>query len=110
MKLSKLVKQRIDLLDAKETNWNKLKRKVVEDTEHAAKKIKLDVGGKIFCIAKSHLLSVEGSYFHAMLSSGHWKPDRDEVYFIDPNPKHFDRIMDYLRTGELSYVGMRPKH
>jgi hypothetical protein len=41
-----------------------------------------------------------------MLSSGKWQPDEDGVYFIDRNPKHFDRILDYLRTGELTFEGL----
>lgn len=105
---SQLVAKQIEILDAKQTNWNKLKRKVEGDTKHAAKKIKLDVGGKIFCIGKSHLLSVEGSYFHAMLSSGRWIPDSDGAYFVDRSRKQFGRIMDYLRTGKLSFEGLRP--
>lgn len=52
-----------------------------EDAAHAFKKIKLDVGGKIFCISKTHLLRVECSYFHATLAFGHWKPGSDGAYF-----------------------------
>src|SRR5437868_5805630 len=32
------------------------------------------------------------------------------VYFIDRNPKHFDRILDFLRTGKLSTSGLKPHH
>lgn len=67
------------------------------------------MGGKIFCILKTHLLSVEGSYFHAMLASGQWNPDSEgDAYFIDLNPKQFDRVIEYLRTSELSFEGLRP--
>lgn len=69
--------------------------------------IKLNVGGKIFCIGKSQLLSVQGSYFHAMLGSGLWEPDSDGAYFIDRNSKNFDRVLDYLRTGKFSFLGLR---
>lgn len=50
-------------------------------------KIKLNVGGKIFTTSKTTLLSVPGSYFHALLSSGKWLPDEDNEYFIDRSPK-----------------------
>jgi hypothetical protein len=30
------------------------------------------------------------------------------AYFIDANPKHFDRILDYLRTGEMNFTGLQP--
>lgn len=53
------------------------------------------------------MIRVEGSYFHAMLSSGQWSPDSGDAYFLDLNPKQFDRVMDYLRTGELSFEGLR---
>lgn len=36
-----------------------------------------------------------------MLCSDHWKPNDDGAFFIDRNPKHFGRILDYLRTGKL---------
>lgn len=94
-------------MEAKASKWNKLKRKVQEDAEQAQKKVKLDVGGKIFCISKPHLLSVEGSYFHAMLGSGQWNPDSDGAYFIDRDPRHFERVLDYLRTGKISFTGLR---
>lgn len=108
LKTSTLISQTIQLLDPKQASWGKLKLQIEEDTTPAAKKIKLDVGGRIFCIGKSHLLCVESSYFHAMLSSGHWKPDTGGANFIDRNPKHFDRILDCLRTGDLSFAGLRP--
>lgn len=50
---------------------------------------------------KTNLLKFEGSYFHALLGSGKWLPDVDGAYFIDLNPEHFGRILDYLRTNKL---------
>jgi len=54
-------------------------------------------------------MSFEGSYFHTMLSSGHWKPDEDGFYFIDRNPKHFPVILDYMRTGKIDLDDYSPK-
>jgi len=51
-------------------------------------------------------MSVQGSFFYAMLSSEHWQPDEDGEYFIDRNPKNFDRILDYLRTGKWEIRGL----
>lgn len=104
---SELMTKRLELIQAKEAHWNALERKLEENAAHAAERIKLDVGGKVFCISKTHLLSVQGSYFHAMLGSGHWKPDSDGAYFIDRSPEHFDRILEYLITGKLSFNGLR---
>jgi hypothetical protein len=28
------------------------------------------------------------------------------VYFVDRNPNHFDRILDYLRTGRFTFEGL----
>ncbi|KDO31917.1 hypothetical protein SPRG_03133 [Saprolegnia parasitica CBS 223.65] len=42
-----------------------------------------------------------------MLGSGHWQPNAETgAYFIDIDPIHFDRVMVYLRTGELSFDGL----
>jgi len=32
---------------------------------------------------------------------GNFKPDEDGSYFIDRNPKYFDYVFDYLRSGKL---------
>jgi hypothetical protein len=104
--LSKQVEERYSLLEAKEKRWKFLKGQMKKDAAKAKHKIRLEIGGKIFTTSKSSLLRVEGTYFHAMLSSGKWQPDEDGVYFVDRNPKYFDRILDYLRTGELSLEGL----
>lgn len=104
---SDLMIKRLQAVKAKEAKWNELKRKVLEDAEQAPKIIKLDVGGKIFIISKSQLLSEEASYFHAMLASGQWQLDGDGAYFIDRDPEHFYRVLGYLRTGKISFTGLR---
>jgi len=75
----------------------------------ARTKIKLDIGGKIFSTSKSTLMAFEGSYFHAMLSSGHWQPDEDGTYFIDRNPKFFGLILDFMRTGKIDLTDLSKK-
>lgn len=48
-------------------------------------------GGQRFAASKTTLLSLEGSFFHAMLASGRWKPDADGVYvkpFLFTNINH----------------------
>ena len=47
------------------------------NAQKAKQKIRLEVGGQIFVTSKSTLLSVEGTYFYALLSSGKWEPDED---------------------------------
>lgn len=76
----------------------------------------MNVGGTRYSAFKSTLLSIEGSYFSAMLSSDRWKPDDkgndgDDAYtkgeyFINRDSTHFHRILNYLRSGTLSVDGM----
>ena len=75
--LSKQVEQRINELDEKEENRKSLEQKMNSNAQKAKQKIRLEVGGQIFATSKSTLLSVEGTYFHALLSSGKWEPDED---------------------------------
>jgi len=44
-----------------------------------------------------------------MLSSGHWQPDEDGAYFVDRNPKFFDMILDYMRTGKIDISDLNKK-
>jgi BTB/POZ domain len=70
--------------------------------EHS-KRVKLNVGGQLFETSTSTLTSVEGSYFHSLLS-GRWAAphaDNDGSYFIDRNPNMFHYILDFLRGEEL---------
>jgi len=83
--------------------------KMKENAEKAKSKIILDIGGTRFTTSKSTLMAFEGSYFHAMLSSGHWQPDEDGSYFIDRNPKFFDIILDYMRTGKFDISDLNKK-
>lgn len=103
LKSSEMITQRLKFLETKETNWNKLKHKMHEDAAHASTKVKLDVDLRHL---KTHSLRVEDSYFHAMLAPGRWKPGSDGAYFIDHDPEHFDRVLNYLRTGKLSLEGL----
>jgi hypothetical protein len=101
---SETIAKRMEIVEEKEAKWEQLRLKLQQNAAKAKKKIKLDVGGKLFATSKENLLRFEGSYFHAMLASGQWEPDaEDGAYFIDMDPEGFDRILSYLRTGELSF-------
>jgi len=66
----------------------------------AANKIVFDVGGQRFATSKASLLRIKGTYFEGLVASGKWKPDADGVYFIDRDPTHFGRILNYLRDPD----------
>ncbi|KAF0687058.1 Aste57867_21139 [Aphanomyces stellatus] len=68
--------------------------------------VSLNVGGRVFQTSRATLLRQEGSYFDAMLSSGQWQPDAQGAYFIDLDPTHFARVLNYLRFGDLALDGL----
>lgn len=68
--------------------------------------VRLKVGGDVFDVEKSVLLSVRDTYFYAMLSSGSWQPDADGAYSIDRPAVGFDRILEYLSSGILTLAGL----
>ncbi len=118
LSISRDIDLRLKILEEKERCWNAIEKKMEENSAKAKTKIKLDIGGKKFTTSKSSLLRFHNSYFYAMISSGKWEPDEDGnyivpiwsdlsgEYFIDRNPKYFDHILDYLRTGEFSTEGL----
>ncbi|KAF0683741.1 hypothetical protein As57867_024151, partial [Aphanomyces stellatus] len=68
--------------------------------------VTLNVGGSLFTTSKETLLRVEGSYFHAMLGSGHWQPDSGNDYFLDLHAPTFDRVLIFLCTDKLWLDGL----
>ncbi len=98
--LDDIVQQHLQLLNEKEKQWEELQKKV-ELASAALSTVVLNVGGMRFETSKSTLLSHTDTFFTAMLCSDRWKPRNDGSYFIDRSPKHFGRILDYLRTDKL---------
>eukprot|EP00026_Physarum_polycephalum_P012156 Phypoly_transcript_12434.p1 GENE.Phypoly_transcript_12434~~Phypoly_transcript_12434.p1 ORF type:complete len:324 (+),score=53.03 Phypoly_transcript_12434:105-1076(+) len=96
------MQMRFSELEQKEKWWKGMEERMASHAKAAAKKITLDVGGQHFTTTKETLLSCQGSFFEAMLGSGHWKPDEDGVYFIDRSPTLFPIIMDFLRYGKIN--------
>lgn len=91
---------RLQTLQDKESWWGSLVREVEANLDAARTRVDLNVGGRTFATAKNTLLRTEGSYFHALLGSGHWEPCAEGAYFIDRSPELFGTIMDSLRSGE----------
>jgi len=102
----KQIEQRLEYLQRKEEAWLSLEKKVEDNCGKTKQKIKLDVGGKIFSASKDSLLRLPNTYFHALLGSGKWQPDSEGAFFIDRNPKIFDRILDFMRSGKMDYTGL----
>jgi len=87
----------------REEKIEEIYRVMAESAEKQKNKISFDVSGKKFTVKKETLLQHKNTYFTAMLGSGHWQPDNKGRYFLDRDPKMFDIVMSYLRTGQLVY-------
>lgn len=83
-----------------------LQRQMRESAAKAEDIVRLNVRGKLFQTHKSHFLRVEGTYFFCMLASEVWKPGKDGAYFIDRPYEAFERIIQYLSEGEMSFEGL----
>ncbi|KAF0695571.1 Aste57867_13611 [Aphanomyces stellatus] len=92
--------------ETKQAEWQDLVTRVRATLANAPHLITLDVSGTTFRASKETLLAVDGSYFHAMLGSGHWKPDAGNAYFLDLHGPTFDRVLIFLKTGKLWLDGL----
>eukprot|EP01118_Nematostelium_gracile_P004800 TRINITY_DN15729_c0_g1_i1.p1 TRINITY_DN15729_c0_g1~~TRINITY_DN15729_c0_g1_i1.p1 ORF type:complete len:323 (-),score=76.52 TRINITY_DN15729_c0_g1_i1:15-983(-) len=101
--LSHDIENRLSFLHKQELNRKHWEQKIEQQIEKQQDQITMNVGGTLFTTLKSTLGSMEGTFFHAMVSSDRWKPDTDGHYFIDRDPKHFRRILEYLKTKEIDF-------
>ncbi|PRP81202.1 hypothetical protein PROFUN_02036 [Planoprotostelium fungivorum] len=99
--LKKIETKMKDLQD-KEDKWKQLEQKMEESISKASQKIELNVGGERYTTTKDVLLSIEDTYFTALLATERWKPDAEGSYFIDRDKQLFYYVLQFLRTGEMS--------
>jgi len=93
------INEQMSCLRKKEEEFEANHKKLVEFSQ---RKVKLDVGGKLFSTTLT-TLTKEECFFSAMFS-GHFPLEKDEEdgsYHVDRNPLYFETILDYLRTGRL---------
>ncbi|KAF0692339.1 Aste57867_16577 [Aphanomyces stellatus] len=102
------LEERLHHVKDKEARWLALEQRIQDNILNARHLIHLNVSGMRYTIPKQTLLSIKGSYFHALLGSGHWQPDADDAYFLELHGPTFDRVMVYLHSGELSFEGLNP--
>ncbi|RHY39875.1 hypothetical protein DYB34_011857 [Aphanomyces astaci] len=81
--------------------WAELEDRVRHNLHNQPNIITLNVGGTTFQTSKDTLLRGGGTYFHALLGSGQWKPEGGEGYFLDLDPTLFRRVLFFLRTGKI---------
>jgi len=71
-----------------------------EFAERQMRRIKLNVGGKLFETSKPTLLAEPDSMLYALVHSGAFLPDeKTGEYFIDRDPKFFGTFLNYLRDN-----------
>jgi len=85
----------------KEVDTKKNAEQAKADRWKSSTRVDVCVGGKSFSTTRETLLKAKDSFFHTLLESGNFKPDEKGVWFIDRNPKYFEIIIEFLRTGEL---------
>jgi len=103
MKLGDTIKSKVESLnedlDEKKKSFEKTCEKIHQFT---TKKVRLDVGGKIFSCSLD-ILCREDNFFCSMFS-GRFQLEQDQFdgsYFIDRSPFYFEYILDYLRSGKI---------
>merc|ERR1712137_214539 len=97
--MGKQVDEKLKRLAEKESRHNTNVARVTANKSASKKKVRLNVGGCLFTASKETFVRWEGTYFHTLLNSECWNLDEDGEYFIDRDPKLFDRIMASLRSG-----------
>jgi BTB/POZ domain len=67
--------------------------------------MKLNLRGRVFNTTKDVLVN-SSTYFSLLLSSPSFELDVNGEFFIDRCGNGFNRILDYMSTGELSTEGL----
>lgn len=110
LSLNGKVDAKLKLLEEKERKCDAMLARVKMNQSASKAKIRVNVGGKVFEASRDVFLRHENSYFHALLGSTLWKPDKDGMYFIDRDPEHFGRILESLRSSEpVDCKGLPPE-
>jgi hypothetical protein len=104
----------IDELDRRAVEYANLV-KVMKSAEEERKRkrddvdiviIRLNLRGQVFHTTKDILLNFDDTYFTSLLSSDFFVLNGNGEFFIDRNGHCFDKILDYMRTGELHVEGL----
>ena len=103
------VEFKITKLETLQSEWNMLVNKIETTVGAVQNPIKLNVMGKVFCVSKETLMSMENTYFYGLVANmDKFKPLDDGTYFIERDPLVFGRILNYLRTGKMDTRDLSP--
>ncbi|KAI8820996.1 uncharacterized protein EV422DRAFT_48701 [Fimicolochytrium jonesii] len=88
-----------DALAEREKKWVEKRSHTMMVSTQNIKKVKFDVGGRIFSISLDALLACKGLMFESLFSEG-WGPQAgyDGTIFIDRDPAAYEFIFNYLRA------------
>jgi hypothetical protein len=79
--------------------WKKKKKPPMEEGDEV---VRLNVGGRLFCVTKEILLGSDDDNFFSSLLSGRIPSKKlDDAYFIDRDSEAFEYILRYLRNGSV---------
>ncbi|PRP81189.1 hypothetical protein PROFUN_02023 [Planoprotostelium fungivorum] len=98
----KMIEEKMRQLQTREDILRQLEQKMEENLAKVSQRVELNVGGRRYTTTKDTLLSIEDTYFTALLGSDRWQPDADGSYFIDRDEELFHYILQLLRTGTIS--------
>eukprot|EP01116_Phalansterium_solitarium_P022992 TRINITY_DN7837_c0_g1_i1.p1 TRINITY_DN7837_c0_g1~~TRINITY_DN7837_c0_g1_i1.p1 ORF type:complete len:349 (+),score=83.36 TRINITY_DN7837_c0_g1_i1:96-1049(+) len=97
-----LLVQARNQLDTAQKEWQDCTLKFRYTLPKRGERVRLDVGGTVFCTTLSTLTRVEQSYFASMFS-GRWPLEQqdDGSYFVDRDPFVFRHVLNYLRGENI---------
>lgn len=87
------------------SDWEFEKQFVESQVLKADEGINLDIGGTQMRVSKMTLCSVKGSLLEKMFCGKHelTAPGRSNRVYLDRNPKAFEQMINYLRSGRSVY-------
>jgi len=65
------------------------------------KNLLLDIGGRMFKVARNTLESESGLFRSQLSSLFTWTPEPDGSYFLDADPDLFEHLLRYMRRPEV---------
>lgn len=83
----------------REDNWKKSQSAFDNVINTQGDRLILNIGGKIFTVAITTILTIRDSFLARIIDSG--KINLKEEFFIDRSPKYFNIILDYYRNKEI---------
>lgn len=92
-------------IELRELKWVSMNEKAENIFNTQRETVKFNIGGKKFATTKQTILKNKDTLFCKIIESG--KFDLKEDIFFDRSHRMFSVILDYLRTGNISYKKLK---